>query len=189
MRVPSAFVHRWLIVTLTASIISALDGGWLASWAALEPSSIWHGQIWRLVTWPLIEASPLSLIFTCVAIYKFGGELAVHWGDRRLPRFTVEILLAAATVTCALAAVTGVGHVSRLGGWAVADVLAIAWARQFPDRALVLYGLLVLRGREIVRVICAAAIVFAIFIGPVHMAPELVACGAAALYPRSRLRR
>jgi membrane associated rhomboid family serine protease len=189
MRVSSAFVYRWLVVTLTASIISALDGGWLASWAALEPSSIWRGQIWRLVTWPLIESSPMSLIFTCVAIYKFGGELAIRWGDRRLRRFIVEILLAAAAVTCVLAAVTGVGHVSRLGGWAVADVLAIAWARQFPDSALVFYGLLVLRGREIVRIICGAAIVLAIFIGPMHMAPELFACAAAAFYPTSRLRR
>lgn len=110
-------------------------------------------------------------------------------GDRRLRRFIVEILLAAAAVTCVLAAVTGVGHVSRLGGWAVADVLAIAWARQFPDSALVFYGLLVLRGREIVRIICGAAIVLAIFIGPMHMAPELFACAAAAFYPTSRLRR
>ena len=188
MRVSSSFVYRWLVVTLAASIISALDGGWLASWAALETSRVWHGQLWRLVTWPLIESSPMSLIFTCVAIHKFGGELAVRWGDRRLRRFMVEILLGAAVVTCVLAGVTG-ADVHRLGGWAVADVLAIAWARQFPDRSLVLYGLLVLRGRDIVRVICGAAIVFAIFIGPVYMAPELLACAAAALYPTSRLRR
>jgi membrane associated rhomboid family serine protease len=182
-------VYRWLVVTLAASIIAALDGGWLASWAALEPSRIWHGQLWRLATWPLIEPGPMSLIFTCVAIYKFGGELAVRWGDRRLRRFMVEILLGAAVVTCVLAAIAGVSSIRRLGGWAVGDVLAIAWARQFPDRALVLYGLLVLRGRDVVRVICGATIVFAIFIGPVHVAPELLACAAAALYPTARLRR
>lgn len=189
MRVSSSFVTRWLVVTLAASIIASLDGGWLTSWAALEPSSVWRGQVWRLATWPLIEPGPLSLIFTCVAIYKFGSELSSRWGDRRLRRFMVEIVLCAAAVTCVLAAVARASHLSRVGGWAVADALVIAWARQFPDRALVVYGLLVLRGREVVRLTCGVAIVFAIYFGPIVMAPELVACLAAALYPRALLRR
>jgi membrane associated rhomboid family serine protease len=189
MRASSSFVTRWIVLTLAASIVASLDGGWLTSWAALEPSSVWRGQLWRLATWPLIEPGPLSLIFTCVAIYKFGGELSSRWGDRRLRRFMVEIVLGAAIVTCVLAAVAHARYVSRVGGWAVADALVIAWARQFPDRPLIVYGLLAVRGRQIVRITCGAAIVFAIYFGPVVMAPELVACLAAALYPRSLLRR
>ncbi len=185
----SRFVSAWLAITLGASLASALTNGWLADWAALEPSQVWRGQLWRLATWPLIETSPLSLILTCAAIYKLGGDLAARWGGRRLARFVAEILLAAAVVTCLLAAATGDAYLSRLGGWAAADVLVIAWARQFPDRVLVVYTLLALRGRDLVRVTCAAAVVFALFIGVVAMAPELVACAAAAGYPTARLRR
>jgi hypothetical protein len=182
------FVSRWIVVTLVASIVAAIDGGWLASWAALAPSRIWHGEVWRLATWPLVELTPLQLVLTCIAIYKLGGDLAIRWGERRLRRFMIEILVGAGVATCLLAAVAG-GHLFRLGGWAVADVLLIAWARQFPRETLVMYYLLPLRGRDIVRLTLAVAAVFAIYYGPIFMAPELVACAAAAWYPRGWLSR
>ncbi len=185
----STLVTRWILVTLVASIVATLDGGWLASWAALAPSKIWHGELWRLVTWPLIQRSPLSLVLTCAAIYKFGGELAVRWGDRRLRRFIGQIVIGTAIVTCVLDAVAGSGHLSRLGGWAVTDVLVIAWARQFPSATLVLYGLLALRGDKLIAVTFGIAILFAVYIGPITMAPELVACAAAMAYPTGLLRR
>lgn len=182
----SQFVTRWIVVTIVASIVAAIDGGWLASWTALAPSRVWHGELWRLVTWPLIERSPLQLVLTCAAIYKLGGELAIRWGDRRLRRFITEIVIAAGVVTTLVA---GRSYMQRAGGWAVVDVLVIAWARQFPLSPLVVYHFLVLRGRELVRLTVAVAIVFAIFYGPITMAPELVACAAAAAYPRALLRR
>lgn len=188
-RLASKLIARWILVTVAASVIAALDGGLLARWAALAPSRVWHGEVWRLVTWPFVEPGPLSLLFTCAAIYKFGGELAVRWGDRRLRRFIVEIVLAAAAVTCVLAAIAGATYVWRLGGWAIADALTIAWARQFPSRTLVLYGLVALRGRELVTITVAINVLYAIYVGPIAIAPELVACVAAAAYPAARLRR
>jgi membrane associated rhomboid family serine protease len=185
----SKLVTRWIIVTLAASIVAALDGGWLASWSALEPARIWRGELWRLVTWPFIESGPVSLVATCMVIYKFGGELAIRWGDRRLRRYVAGIVVLAAAATCVLAAITGQFHVHRLGGWAVADVLVIAWARQFPDATLVLYGVLPVRGRDLVRITAGIAILFALYFGFVAMAPELVACCAAATYSQARLRR
>jgi membrane associated rhomboid family serine protease len=184
----STFTTRWIVATLACSIIAALDGGWLARWFALAPTRVWRGEIWRLVTWVLVEPGPISLVLTCVAIYKFGGELVVRWGDRRLRRFIVEIVLAAGVVTCLLSALTG-HFVFRVGGWAVSDALVIAWARQFPERALVVYGLVTVRGRDLVRLTVAVSIIYALYVSPVVMAPELVACIAAAAYPKSLLRR
>jgi hypothetical protein len=101
----------------------------------------------------------------------------------------IEIVLAAAAVTCVLAAVARAAYVERLGGWAVGDVLVIAWARQFPERTLVLYGMVALSGRRLVNVVVAITIGFALFYGPVAMAPELAACLAAAAYPAGWLAR
>lgn len=185
----SKLVARWILVMLAASVIAALDGGWVASWAALAPSRIWQGEVWRLVTWPFVEPGPMSLLLTCASIYKFGGELAYAWGDRRLRRFITEVMLAAAVVTCVVAPVAGGAHLWHLGGWAVADTLVIAWARQFPARTLVLYGLVALRGRELVTITVAINVLYAIYAGPIAIAPELVACAAAAAYPSARLRR
>ncbi len=184
----SKLVTRWIAVTIVASIIAAVDGGWLASWAALAPTRIWHGEVWRLVTWPFVEPGPMSLVLTCAAIYKFGGELAVRWGDRRLQRFATQVVVAAAVATSIGALVFRGGYVMRLGGWAVGDMLVIAWARQFPQAGLQLYGLITLRGRDLIAMTVGTAVLFAIFYGPIAMAPELVACGAAALYPTTLLR-
>ena len=103
-------IPRWLALTLVASIVAALDGGWIISWAALAPSRIWHGEVWRLVTWPLVETGVMSLLFTCAAIYKFGGELAERLGDQRLFRFVRHVVLSAAVVTCIIGVIPGLGY-------------------------------------------------------------------------------
>ncbi|HSD85988.1 MAG TPA: rhomboid family intramembrane serine protease [Kofleriaceae bacterium] len=184
----SKLVTRWLLVTLVASIIAAVDRGFLSFWAALIPAKILRGELWRLVSWVFVEQGPTSLILTLVAVYKFGSELVDRWGDRRLLRFMLEVVLAASAAMCLIAAVAGRTYVARCGGWAATDALVIAWARQFPDRGLRLYGLLTLRGRDLVMVTVGTAIVFAIYFGPIVTAPELVACLVAAGYPRSRLK-
>ena len=186
----SKLVSAWITVTLVASIFATVDGGWLAGWLAFAPSRIWHGELWRLATWVLVEGGPLSLILTCASIYKFGGELAHRWGDRRLRRFMVEVIGGAALVTTLLALVSDdAWHLYRIGGWAVRDALAIAWARQYPERPLLIYGLLELRGRTLIAVIIGITSVFALFVGPLVMTPELLVCAAAYWYPSARLAR
>src|SRR5215475_11318029 len=185
----SKLVSTWIWITLLASIAAALSGG-LMGWAALAPARIWRGEVWRLVTWVFVEPGALSLILTCASIYKFGGELAPRWGDRRLRRFVIEILGGAAAATALLALVSAdVWRMHYLGGWAVSDVLVIAWARQYPDSVLVFYGLLRLNGRNLITVVIAINCLYAIFVGPLAMAPELVACAAAYGYPSARLAR
>ena len=185
----SKWIRTWLIATIAISVIAWLDGGTLAGWLALEPARVWHGQIWRLVTWPWVQGGPMSLVCTCAVIYALGGALASVWGDRRLRRFVIEIVLVAAIATCVVAAITRGWHVWRLGGVTISSVLVIAWARQFPHRPLRLYyGLLVLNGRRLVQLTVGVAALCAIYFGLAAL-PELVACVAAALYPRSLLRR
>jgi membrane associated rhomboid family serine protease len=185
----SNFVTQWLMLTLGASLFAWLDGGWLARIASLQPSRVFHGEIWRLVTWPLVDMGVMSLVFTCVAIYKFGGELAERWGDRRLRNFTLQIVVAAGVITCLLAAISGQMFLRRLGGWAVSDLLVIAWARQFPERTLVLYGLLTVRGQQLINITLGVTALFAIAGGFVAFAPELACCAIAVAYPVQLLRR
>jgi membrane associated rhomboid family serine protease len=182
-------VMRWIALTLAASLLCVLGAGWLASWTALIPSRVLHGELWRLVTWPLIQLSPLTLMLTCVSIFKFGGELAGRWGDRRLQRFVIEVVIASATITCLLAALVGETRMVRIGGFAIVDALVIAWARQFPRAPLVLYGLLQVSGRQLIIMTIGAAVLIALYTSPMWMAPELVACAIAATYPGSRLAR
>jgi hypothetical protein len=186
----SKLVSTWITVTVLASIVAAVDGGWLDEWASFAPSQIWRGQLWRLVSWVFVERGPVGLVLTCACIYKFGGELAPRWGDRRLRRFMIEIVGGAAAVTLVLALVSDdIWYIHQLGGWAVRDALVIAWARQYPDRILVLYGLLHLHGQRLIAVTIAITGLFAIFGGLLTMTVELLVCAAAYWYPNERLAR
>jgi membrane associated rhomboid family serine protease len=186
----SKLVSRWIAVTLAVSIIAAIDGGFLDTWAALAPARIWRGELWRLATWSFIVSGPYCLLLTCVAIYYFGGQLATRWGERRLRRFMIEVLVGAALATTLFALISGdAWRMYRGGGWAVSDALVIAWARQFPDADLVLYGLVRLRGRDLITVTIGITAVYALFSGLFTWLPELAVCAAAYRYPTERLAR
>jgi membrane associated rhomboid family serine protease len=187
----SKLVSRWITITLAASIVAFVDGGWLAGLTGFAPSLIWHGQLWRLATWVFVEPGPWGLIFTCACIYRFGGDLATRWGDRRLRRFMIEVLGGAAVVTTLLALISSVAWTMyQLGGWAVGDALVIAWARQYPDaHVVVFYGMVRLRGRDLILAVAGVTLLYALFLGPFSMALELLVCAAAYYYPPARLAR
>src|SRR5688500_6299697 len=86
---PGRLVTMWIFATLGISVVAMADGGTLAGWLALRPQRVWSGEVWRLVTWIALEPRAISLAMTCAAIYVFGGELAVRWGDRRLRRYLI----------------------------------------------------------------------------------------------------
>jgi len=183
-------INTWIYITLGASLIGVFDGGWLSSMLSLAPQYVWHGQIWRLVTWALIETSPLRLMLLCVTIYVLGSELATMWGERRLRRFMIEVLGSAAVVATLLALISrDAWEVYRLGGWAVGDALVIAWARQYPRHPVVIfYGLLTLPARDLLILVIVFNVLFALF-APFTMALELLVCAAAYYYPAARLAR
>ena len=182
-------IYRWIAVTLALSVIAWLDGGFLAHWLALAPARIWRGEIWRLVTWVFVEDSPMSVAITCIAIYRFGGELAPRWGTRRLQRFMLELVLVVGVATALVGlAFHDVWRLHRLGGWVVSDVLIIAWARQFPTATLNMWGMVQLRGMQVIAFTIGFIVLIALAIGPLWIVPELVAVFAAFLYPLERLR-
>lgn len=184
----SKLISTWIWITIAASIAAALSGE-LQYWAALVPARLWRGEVWRLVTWVFVEPGALALIVTCASIYKFGGELAPRWGDRRLRRFAIQTLGGAAAATALLGLISAeVWRTPYLGGWAVCDVLVIAWARQYPDSVLVVHGVQ-LSGRNLTTAVIAITCAYALFAGPLAMAPELLACVAAYSYPGAWLAR
>ena len=175
-----------IAATLALSLIVAIDartGGALYHHLALLPEAVWHGQVWRLMTWPFIQGRPLPLIIACVVLYVFGSDLLVSWGPRRYLRYVAGMVLIAGIGTSLIALVLPAAwDLPRLGGMVVSDVLVIAWARQFPDQPVLIYFVLLLRGRAVVSVIVATTVVFAVFYGIAWMLPELVGVAAALLH-------
>ena len=187
MRLPrsdSKLVTAWLWTVALASIIAIVSGDHVAEWAALAPSKILHGQLWRLVTWPLVETWPTSLLVTLLAIYRCGGDLADRWGDRRLKKVAIGLVVFAGVATTLAALVTGT-DVWRCGGVATLDALIILWARQFPTQPVNLfYGMVSVSGRQLIAIVVGLNVLLALNVGLVWFLPELAMSAGAALMPK-----
>jgi len=171
-----------LAVTVAASLYAAIDArreGDLYARLALIPADVWHGEVWRLVSWPVVDNNPILLVVTCVMLYGFGGELAMVWGTRRFLSYVVAIVTVTGALTCVVAlAVPAAWDHPQLGGFALGNALMVAWALQFPERSVQLHSLLEARGTVLAYGTVAMSAFYAMLYGVVDSIPELIAGGA-----------
>jgi membrane associated rhomboid family serine protease len=159
---------------------------------SLTPGEVWRGQVWRLVTWPFIEPSVLSLIFACLFLYWFGRDLADEWGSPRFLAVFGGVALGAAVGTCLVAQMDKpVLDEQYLGSWAVTAAMVVAWGLWFPDRVVRLYFVLPIRGYWLAWLTVAITVVLAIYSGWERYLPELFAEGStlAWMFRRSIVAR
>ena len=180
-RVPGA-VGLVLAVTVACSLVVAFGSRHTAplfEYAALVPAEVWRGQVWRLLTWGVIEPDPLELIFSCLFLYWFGTALAEAWGSKRFLAVWAGIAGVASTATCLVALVD---HAAMpqvfLGGWAIACALTVAWGLMFPTRRMLLFFFLPISGTVMAWGTVAVTVVLAIYRGWEHYLPHLFAEGA-----------
>lgn len=180
-RVPRA-VGLLLVLTLGLSLTVAFGdrhAGSLFEATALMPEAVWRGQIWRLVTWAFVEPDPIDLIFGCLFLYWFAGELAREWGSRRLLQLFGGIVLVASVTTCLVARVDpDVMQSIYLGGWATGAALTMAWGFWFPDRVIRIYFVIPIRGIVFAWLTPAITVILAVYHGWAHYLPVLSAEGA-----------
>ncbi|HEY1547676.1 MAG TPA: DUF1751 domain-containing protein [Kofleriaceae bacterium] len=177
-------VGAWIATTVVLSIVASVDSH-VASALALVPPKIWHGELWRLVTWAFVERSVSSALIKAYIIYQFAGVLVATWSSRKLTTFVVVIAALSAIATCVIALVLpSVAAVDRLGGWTVTALLLTAVSRQSPERELVWFGgPFRLKGKHGILLVAGLTLLLVVLAGPLAMIPELAACGLAAIFP------
>lgn len=177
-----ALIGATLVVSLAAAI-AARAGIDAYAELALVPADVWAGELWRLLSWPLVEASPWALVMGCAALYWFGGQLAGVWGARRFAGFVAAIVLLAGAGTAALALIVRPAwSLPHLGGFAVSNALVVAWALQFPERTIRVYGLLRLGGPVLAYGAVVMTVLVAVFYSVSMVLPELLAGLGALVY-------
>lgn len=144
-RVPASV--GFLLALMLAMSLGALFAPRLASWAALHTPSLLGGEVWRLVSWPLIQVDPIDLIFGGLVIWFFGPPLAMAWGDRRFLLTLLGITVAAALATLIASILLFAVPRPYLGIWPIVDALVILWALRNPDQQVLIYFVLPVSGR------------------------------------------
>jgi membrane associated rhomboid family serine protease len=154
---------------------------------AFVPARVLEGEIWRLVSWSVIEPSPLSLIFACLLLYWFGRDLGGLWGSRRFLLVYLGVALVAAVGTCLVALFDRpILEQTYVGSWPLAEALTVAWGLTFPDRIIRIYFVIPIRGYIIAWGTVGLTVLFALYSGWDRYVPNLLAEGTmlAWLYRR-----
>jgi membrane associated rhomboid family serine protease len=189
-RYVSPAVGALIVLTVVMSFVTALDtqaGGRLWLDLALVPEDVLRGQLWRLVTWPLVERAPITLLLACFSLHWLAGDLAAGWGQRSLVQFVVTTVLAAGVGTTLIALALGVGQYVYLGGWPLRWALAIAWGLQFPERSVLVYRLIPIGARWFAFGLVAMVGICAVFLGVEWVLPVMIAAAVALVRMREAI--
>ena len=108
------------VVTSLASAVGGRNGLPLHQFLLFDTGAVWRGEVWRLVTWVLVETDPLNLLFGGLVLYWFGRDLCDAWGERRFLVSYFAFPAVAAVLTSLLALVVPVLDAYRLPGFWVA---------------------------------------------------------------------
>lgn len=160
-RVPPV-VGSILLLLLVATV-----GSWLlrdSRWAALSLSPVLRGQIWRLISWPLVQEDPLALVFGGLAFYFFGPQLALDWGESRFLGRMVGLTVSAGSLSILIAWLVGMGGgFAYLGIWPLVDGLILLWALRYPDQQILFFFVLPVSGRLLALLTVATNVLYALW--------------------------
>jgi membrane associated rhomboid family serine protease len=174
---------------IVMTLLCAVGGLWLAfavgmHWAGVpaevfvllcgNTAAILHGQVWRLLTAPLMHApnSFWHVFGVLLALYFFGTPLEEQWKSSRFLRFlfALAILPGLAQMLVDLILPASVSAVLSgeywFGGFAVASGLTVAWALGSNSGTVRLYGILPVTPRMLVILVVATPLVYLIFREP-----------------------
>ena len=144
------------VIGYLLSLTGMINGGnGILDLINLNPYLIFHGQIWRLVTWVLMPPGSLS-IFTVIMLffyYSLGTALEQTWGTFRYNLYIFSGLLITLVGTLAvyfIGSVLGLRYTAIAPEWGaiLASVVStyyvnmslfFAFAAEYPDMRVMLY--------------------------------------------------
>jgi membrane associated rhomboid family serine protease len=180
-RVP-AVVGGLIAALVLVSLVATLGG--FGSLLVLFGPAVLEGQVWRLVTWTLLEGNPLSLLFAGLTLYWFGRDLAWAWGPRRLLTTWLVLGAAVGALMCGLSQLQAGAADLYAGPWPVLSGLVVAWGLLFPERQILFNFLFPMSGRTLAWATVGLTVFFAAFEGLRAHLPHFAAQALVLLWFR-----
>ncbi len=170
-----AVTRALCIAILAASLIGSLTQrlyGFGVQDLNFQVGSVLGLELWRLVTYPLVESSPWNLMISLLFLWLFGGWFESRWGERDFLRFFVVSSIGAALLAVPLNLLANfvLGGVFRdvgvaEGPGAALDAMLVAMALTNPDGNVLFGFVLPMRARTIIFVLLGIQLVLGIQTG------------------------
>lgn len=158
--------------------------GWLYIWGYFSATRLIHLQVWRLITFQFLHASPEHLIFNMIALYFFGPIVEGYLGWRRYLAFYLLCGMAGAAMYMLLLGL-GVLHdgpaTPLIGASAGIFGILVAGAKVAPNATvMLLFPPIPLRLKVMAMVMLGVAL-FMVFTNGANAGGEAAHLGGAAL--------
>jgi len=152
----------------------------LKSYLALDPDSIFSGQIHRLFTFFLIPNDIMSLLFGGMAIWFIGSDLEQRWGPKRYLIFLFVVSVAAAIIYVGICGVFKSGG-PVLGLHGIVSALCVAYGLIYPERTMYFF-IFPLKAKYFVAIIIALSIYSSLAAGYGGAWFQLLTLGVAGVW-------
>ena len=171
------------IAMIITSVVVAV-GKPLLGFVALVPSAVLHGFVWELLTYGLVEISPMGVIFGAIILWNLGGVLELSWGRKRFLWFSFAIVVLSGVATVLLSLVVpAIVQQAYPGAMVLTGSLWVAYGLQIGRGQTNFWGLAVTGN---VLALIGAGFVFlnAAFVGLSYVIPEAFGLFFTFLYIR-----
>jgi membrane associated rhomboid family serine protease len=178
----------WIIgATLLCTAVGSLlqrNGVPVLTYSVLVAEWVLRGELWRLLTWPLLERDPLNLVFGCFFLITIGSGLVPAWGARKFFLLYFGIAAFAGLMTALIGRFlwAEVGQIPYATMWPVLDAFLIGWAVRNPDAQIRMYFVVPIAGRHLIAFTIAMTVVFALISGFPYYVPHFMAELFALVY-------
>ncbi len=169
----SVFTFGGRIPAAVGLIIAAMAIVTIASWLdrrllqllAFDPAGVLSGHVWRLVSWVLVQDSPLTLFFAAFMLWWLGQQLVFVWGERRFLARFFGITLGAGVLATLVALVYPPATIAHINAWPTVNALLVVWALMFPDRPLSWFGVVNMTAKMMAALVVFGTVLYAIAYG------------------------
>ncbi len=134
----------------------------MGEWLVATGHGVWgQGKVWTLVTSPLLEPEPLTLLFHGLILWMFVPTIERWWGTKRFLRFAAYTSLAGTVAgTAAAALLPGDGAIAGLSPFVFASI--VAFGVLYSDRHVQFFGVLPMTGKQLMIGIVAFNALFVV---------------------------
>lgn len=114
---------------IVSTLMMAANSGHLLAWLTFDSADVLQGQVWRVLTYGLVNPPSLNFVIDMVMIVWFGRELEKFFGRRIFLRFYAGLYL----LMPVLFTLIGLRWPMRLAGESGALATFIAFATLYPN--------------------------------------------------------
>jgi membrane associated rhomboid family serine protease len=176
------------VLFLASAISKAIGAFSLVSILGLSGSGLFHGLVYQLLTYPLIETQFMGFLFNGLLIWFVGSELEAQWGSKVYLRFLLIIVLGVGLLYTLISFAFFFGtslYTAPLHGLSgINFALLVAYSVLNPDRQMSLMMIFPMKSRTFCWILVGIEAYMAVFSSLTTSWAHLMAMGLGFLIIR-----